>query len=172
MFEHTIQLWNERRRLVETDEAAELLWAEGSTLLRRMRHLVDRLEGWIRRTEDPDPRAPFPGVDDWEDLLVWSEAFYSAAWRLQQLTLDKRLEVPPVRARGVTFVRNQLIAHPVAPQTQSMVVTSDGPVLRFDGGVSFSASTGRAAAVDAADKGLFVNARALEHLLDEALTNS
>lgn len=116
------------------------------------------------------PPGGFPGLGDWEDIAVWAESFYYFAWRLLKALKAFGFAI---QAPGVRFVRNQLIEHPenhpdrVHPQ--SMVVTSDGPVLRHAGAVVVRSATGESVADEAMDRGLFINAEELSSALEAAL---
>ena len=123
-------------------------------------------------TTTPDP-ATF--IDSWDDVSIFTEAFYHWAWRLIQVLTGEaggryrfpgglgRVNVPVIKA-----VRNHLIQHPEGKNAQDftlgLVVTSSGPVLRSLGAVLKGDSERIEPLPDSVDQGLFV---AAEQLRDE-----
>jgi hypothetical protein len=124
------------------------------------------------------PTTPDPAtlIDSWDDVSIFTEAFYHWAWRLIQVLTGEaggrykfpgglgRVNVPVIKA-----VRNYLIQHPEKVSgdqnfTLGLVVTSSGPVLRSLGGVLKGDSERMEPLPDSVDQGLFV---AAEQLRDE-----
>ncbi len=117
------------------------------------------------------PSERFPKIEDWEDLSVWTESFYYFAFRLQKLLQRADLGVRRVEAKGIAFVRNQLIehpeSHPAKVHRQWTIYTTDGPVLRHEGAVVV-ATDGTTHAVGSFDAGLFSNAEELRQELEDS----
>jgi hypothetical protein len=124
-------------------------------------------------TTTPDPATL---IDSWDDVSIFTEAFYHWAWRLIQVLTGKaggRYKFPGglgrVNVPIITAVRNHLIQHPERVSgdqnfTLGLVVTSSGPVLRSLGAVARGDSERIEPLPESVDQGLFV---AAEQLRDE-----
>jgi hypothetical protein len=131
-------------------------------------------------TTTPEPSTL---VDSWDDVSIFTEAFYLCAWRMIEVFNGGGPYSFPglrkVKAPSITIVRNHLLQHPEKVKdgqdfTLGLVILSSGPVLRSLGGVVRS-DTGRIDPLpDGKDQGLFVAAEELrdelEHRLDEVIS--
>lgn len=143
------------------------------------RHGKISWDAWIAGTSvsrDVDPRRY---VDAWESVGLFVEAFYFFAWRLIEVWNREGQyafpELAPVRALGVTIVRNHLLEHPERHGqnfTQGLVVTDAGPVLRSSGVVLKGATGEVLPADDTVDEGLYVTATRLRDELEVELDNA
>lgn len=108
----------------------------------------------------------------WDEVNLFTEAFYFVAWRLVCVLRRKgRFAFPGftgLRAKGIRDVRNQLLEHPENQGgnfQQVLIVTNAGPVLKSATYVVRS-STGMSEPGDeSTDRGLFVNAQELHEEL-------
>ena len=112
------------------------------------------------RSEQRDPTAYRRA---WNEVRLFTEAFYLIAWRLREILCMALFPGLSIDAPGVRQVRNLLIEHPEhgRPEpnyAQSLVVTSDGPVLKSSEFVVHPAQGRTSASAASLDKGLFKNA--------------
>ncbi|HEY2281630.1 MAG TPA: hypothetical protein VGI00_24995 [Streptosporangiaceae bacterium] len=131
-------------------------------------------------TTTPDPMTL---IDNWDDVEIFTEAFYFCAWRMiEVLNGSGPYSFPKlhkVKANAVTIVRNHLIQHPEKVKegqnfTLGLVVLDSGPVLRSLGAVAHG-DTGQIDPLpESKDQGLFVAADELRadllSCLDQALS--
>lgn len=136
---------------------------------------------FIRRVMPTSP-APAAFIDSWDDVYIFTEAFYFWAWRtIEILNGGGPYSFPglgKVKAPAITIVRNHLIQHPEHVKdnqdfTLGLVITSSGPVLRSLGGVLRGDSGRMDPLPDSKDQGLFSAAQELadelQHRLDKAI---
>jgi hypothetical protein len=131
-------------------------------------------------TATPEPSTL---VDSWDDVSIFTEAFYFCAWRMiKVLNGGGPYSFPglgKVKAPEITIVRNHLLQHPEKFKdrqgfTLGLVILSSGPVLRSVGGVARSDTEQIDPLPDSKDQGLFIAAEKLrdelEHRLDEVIS--
>jgi hypothetical protein len=131
-------------------------------------------------TTTPNPTTL---MDAWDDVAIFTEAFYFCAWRMiEVLNGGGPYSFPglnKVKVPVITIVRNHLIEHPERVKdrqnfTLGLVVLSSGPVLRSLGGMIETNSQRVVPLPESKDQGLFVAAEELrgelQHRLDQALS--
>ena len=161
-----------------TPDPAELQKVMENFLVQRERFARGELARaeYIERvapTTIPDPQAL---RDAYDDISIYTEAFYFCAWRMVEVLRGAGPYSFPgvgkIRASAITIVRNHLIQHPEKVKDEpnfllGLFISSSGPVLRSSGGV-FRGATGKMDPLpESKDQGLF---SAAQELRDELLT--
>ena len=108
--------------------------------------------------------------------FFFTEAFYFFAWRLVEVLKGSGAFAfdgfSKLEAKGIRIVRNHLLQHPEKYKKnfqQSLVVTSNGPVLKTMT-VVVRSDTGKVEPEDeSVDRGLFVNAQELHDEIEERI---
>lgn len=125
-------------------------------------------ETFLRDISAKSPDQLQMEVRAWDEVVLFTEAFYFFAWRLVEVLKGSGAFAfkgfSNLEARGIRIVRNHLLQHPEKYKKnfqQPLVVTSSGPVLKTMT-VVVRSDTGKVEPEDeSVDRGLFVNAQEL-----------
>jgi hypothetical protein len=180
VFAEALTKWDDYcTRTLSKDESPEL-WAlsgEVSARLEQLDIVLDYLEVAVRRREEladggGSAREHFRA---WDEIVLFSEAFYFVAWRLYDVLRRKGDHKFPgmrgLKVNGITAVRNQLIEHPEHTSklfTPSFGLTDEGLVIK--GLRTISDETRRTVSTpENIDHGLLANATELRDAIIDRL---
>jgi hypothetical protein len=137
---------------------------------------AEKYEEFLRDATAKSPEQLRAEVRAWEEVVLFTEAFYFFAWRLVEVPTGSGAFAfdgfSKLEARGIRIVRNHLLQHPEKYKKnfqQSLVVTSNGPVLKTMT-VVVRSDTGKVEPeAESVDRGLFVNALELHDEIKERI---
>jgi hypothetical protein len=171
---------NRALRLISGDPVDERrkanLFMQGATKFRTGEMTQGKYTELLTALNAKSPEEQKQIVRAWDEVALFTEAFYFFAWRLVEVLTGSGAFAfdgfSKLEARGIRIVRNHLLQHPEKYKKnfqQSLVVTSNGPVLKTMT-VVVRSDTGKVEPEDeSVDRGLFVNALELHDEIKERI---